>query len=42
MNVPGSSPNAAATALVLVMLLLIINLATLSLVEWWRHRRTTR
>jgi phosphate transport system permease protein len=40
MNVPGGSPNASATALVLVMLLLCINLATLGLVAFWRHRRT--
>lgn len=36
MNVPGGSPNASATALVLVVLLLCINLATLSVVAWWR------
>jgi phosphate transport system permease protein len=42
MNVPGGSPNASATALVLVVLLLIINVATLGIVALWRHRRTTR
>ena len=42
MNVPGGAPNASATALVLVSLLLIINLVTLGIVEGWRHRRMTR
>jgi phosphate transport system permease protein len=37
MNVPGGSPQASATALVLVMLLLIINVTTAGLVAWWRR-----
>ena len=41
MNVPGGSPHASATALVLVMLLLIINVTTLGTVARWRHRRMT-
>jgi phosphate transport system permease protein len=40
MNVPGGSPNASATALVLVMLLLIINVATHGIAALWQHRRT--
>jgi phosphate transport system permease protein len=42
MNVPGGSRRAAATGLVLFMLLLVINVSTLGIVGWWRHRRMTR
>ncbi len=38
MNVPGGAPNAYATALVLVVLLLTINVATVQLADRWLRR----
>jgi phosphate transport system permease protein len=39
MNVPGGASNAYATALMLAVLLLIINVATFQLADRWRRRR---
>jgi phosphate transport system permease protein len=41
MNVSGGEPNAYATALVLVGLLLIINWTASWMTERWLHRRLT-
>src|SRR5690606_35942710 len=41
MNVPGGERHASATALVLALLLLAINLTTFHLADRWRLRRIT-
>lgn len=41
MNVPGAEGNAYASALVLIVMLLIINVLTFRLVDGWLHQRIT-